>query len=567
MTNLRQEIDRFKDEWVSPGEIEKAKQKVIAQHVFDQQAISAMASAMASSFLDTGDPYFDAAYVDGIRRVTAADVQRVAQRYLDWERLNVAVIRPAGSSGAGNTQDSAPGKQLARAASRHELENGLRVLVKQDASLPLVTIQLYGLGGLLLEAPEQPGISNFTASLVTASTSVRSRQEILQAIEGMGGIISCGSQNNTYSITIKVLKDDLDQVLDILADVVKNAAFPEEEIERKREEILLAIQKIDESWQMEINRLFERNYFKNHPYAHDRLGTSDAVKSYTRQDLLDFYHRMMDPKRAVLAVYGDIESGATLEKIREKFKDWQPQSQTAPEWPDETHPLTAERTVEKASEKSSAALFIGMNGLDIRDAQRPVMDVLNALLSGIGQPSGRLFDALRGGDKDLVYVVHAYPFYGMNGGYFGVITQTTTGNLDRVQQIILDKLKGVTIEPISAEELERAKEMVLGMHRQTLETVDTQAWSAAFNELLGLGWDYDKRYPDLIRSVRAEDIQSLAGRLFEHPLLVRTIPEKPVEMSECTAFRVIEPYRGYLPKIRTTVVVLGSERSPFRSMA
>jgi zinc protease len=281
---------------------------------------------------------------------------------------------------------------------------------------------------------------------------------------------------------------------------------------------------------VELARMFKKNYFKDHPYIHDRLGTSESVSSFTRDDVLAFYRRMVNPGSSVLAIYGDVDVAGLQEKLNNKLSSWKGSAVALPALPLETRRVEADRTVEKTNEKTSAALFIGTDGLTIGDAERPVMDVLDAVLSGISYPSGRLEEALRGGNNDLVYVVHAFPFYGIEAGYFGVMTQTTMGNLDKVQTVISQNLRRLANEPVPAAELEIGKNIVITMHHLALESLDAQAQSAAVNEVLGLGWDYSRRYPEMVRAVRVEDIQKLAKELFTHTLTVRTLPEKPVEI-------------------------------------
>ena len=91
----------------------------------------------------------------------------------------------------------------------------------------------------------------------------------------------------------------------------------------------------------------------------------------------------------------------------------------------ETQNIVQDEVFEVFNEKTSAALLVGYNGLSLTDRDSPAVDVLDAIVSGINYPSGWLHDALRGGDKSLVYVVHAYPAFGVDGAYFGVMAQTT----------------------------------------------------------------------------------------------------------------------------------------------
>jgi zinc protease len=105
-----------------------------------------------------------------------------------------------------------------------------------------------------------------------------------------------------------------------------------------------------------------------------------------------------------------------------------------------------------------------------------------------------------------------------------------------VEAIVLDNLKRVAEEPVSNEELQTAKEMVVTMHYLSLESLEAQAQSAAVNQVLGLGWDYDRRYPDMVRSVTADDILSLARELFTNTLIVKTLPVRMSRLQPRTAW-------------------------------
>ena len=158
-----------------------------------------------------------------------------------------------------------------------------------------------------------------------------------------------------------------------------------------------------------------------------------------------------------------------------------------------------------------------------------MLDVLTSVLSGGGSPAGRIFDSLRGGDQNLVYTVSTFPFLEKMRA-FGVLTQTTMANLPTVEEIIQQNLKRLTDELVPDSELERAKETLLVGLKLGRETLSSQASDSALNEVLGLGWDYSQRYPDLVNAVSAEQIRDLARKLFAHTMIARTLPERPTEI-------------------------------------
>ena len=520
------EIEGIQSGLIPESELEKAKKQVIADHIFGKQAAGGIASSLASSYVATGDPYFDDLYVENIQGVTPEDIRRVAREYLRRDYITAVLLKPPQSEKA--KPGAIPSRHLPQIEKR-VLSNGITLLLRENGTLPIVTFQLFGKGGQRYEPREKPGISLFTMELLTKGTTTRSKYQIAKEMEEMGGSIDSSAGRNTYSATVSVLKEDFEKGLEMLSDVVMNPSFPEEEMEKQREDTLLAIKRIDESWEREVTRLFRRHYFIQHPYRNDLVGTEESVSRFTRKDIVDFYGGLVMPNNMVLAVFGDIDSERVTQSVEQRFGHVKRRKLVAPNLKEEISNLVRERRVEKMNDKSSAALFVGFNGMTLYDTDRPALDVIDAILSGIGYPSGWLHEALRGGDQSLVYYVHAYPQYGIDGGYFGVITQTTMANHEKVLDIISEMVRKIQEEPVTDEELELAKKMVITMHDLELETNASQAYSAAVSEALGLGYDWDQRYRDLIQGVTKKDVQRVAKRIFKHHLIATTIPRTPVE--------------------------------------
>jgi zinc protease len=523
---LWEEIERVQKNLVEKSELEKAKRSVVADFIFSKESAAAVASSLASSYAATGDPYFDSRYVERINGVSREEIRRVARTYLQKEASTVSILTPLQDRVDTAASSVSPVRGEIK---KYTLDNGLTLLLKRNPAVPIVDFQVFGLGGQRFEPEDQRGISFFTMELLTKGTRGRSKQEIAEIIERLGGSLNSGAGRNTYYASLSVLKDDLDAGLDLLADVLRHPSFPQKEIDRQRQDTLLAIRRLDESWEREVERLFRENYYQGHPYQGDLLGTEQTIQNIKRDDIEDFYRETVMPNNMVLAVFGDIETEKVLTKVKGLLGKWKPEKLMLPTLRETTTPLSQDYKVQKKTEKVSASIFLGTNGLTLRDPDRPTLDVIDAVISGVGYPSGWLQEALRGGDRSLVYVVHAFPNSGIDGGHFAVITQTTMSNYNKVVQIIEEKLERIQREPLDGEELAAAKDMCITMHEMGLETNGAQARSTAVNEVLGLGFDYDSKYPDLIRQVSAEDVLRVARKLFRHQLLVSAIPENPVE--------------------------------------
>ncbi len=516
------ELSDVKENVVGEEALKRAKKKVVADYVFGQESVQSQAGQLASDWVATGDPYFGETYVSKIQEVTAEAVRRVAQEYFRKDGMTLAVVRPPAVEAGRRERE--PKEDLETGIERQVLPNGMTLLLKRSAAAPIVSFQFFAKGGLRFERPDQTGLCHFMASLLTKGTVTRSKLEIARTLEDVGGAIEASSGNNAVGLSVSVLKDDFNIALDLLADVVRHPSFPESEIEKQRQDTLMAIKKLDEQWTTEITRLFKRHYYRKHPYRNDVLGTAETVKRFSQEDIRGLYESVIKPNNAVLAIFGDMDLDVVTSQVEKAFEGFEPAISEYPIIELETHNIEEDEAFETLNEKTSVALLVGFNGLSLGDPDAPAVDVLDAVISGIGYPSGWLHEALRGRENSLVYYVHAYPAFGIDGGYFGIMSQTTRENYEEVLKIILEQLDVIQAREIDASTLERGKNMCTTMHDMELETVAAQAASCALNELLGLGYDYDMRYGKLIDKVSTADLLRVAKRLFLHHLIVATKP-------------------------------------------
>jgi zinc protease len=517
------ELSDVRENLVSEDELKRAKNKVVSDYIFSQESVQSQTRQLTADWVATGDPYFSETYVSRIKSVTAEDVRRVAQKYFKREAMTLAAIKPPRAK-AGTQEALASSSAVQTEIEKIILPNQMTLLLKRNPSVPIVAFEFFAEGGLRFEPSDKPGLSHFMASLLTKGTKNRSKIEIAEALEDVGGSIRSSSGNNVVSIAASALKEHFDIALDLLADVVLNPTFPEGEIEKQRQETLLALRRLDEEWTTEVTRLFKSHYYRRHPYRNDVLGTIEAVQGFSEKDIRSFYGSIMLPNNSVLAIFGDIDPATVAARVEKAFEDFKPGVLEEPVIELETRNIDRDERFETFNEKTSAALFVGYNGLTLADSDGPVVHVLDAIISGIGYPSGWLHDALRGGDTSLVYYVHAYSNFGIDGGYFGVIAQTTPDNYDEVLKIIVDKVDLIRSKEVDEQTVERAKDMCITMHELGLETIASQASSAGLNEIVGLGSNYDDRYSALIQEVTAADVLRLAGKLFLHHLIVATKP-------------------------------------------
>jgi zinc protease len=179
----------------------------------------------------------------------------------------------------------------------------------------------------------------------------------------------------------------------------------------------------------------------------------------------------------------------------------------------------------KHTQKQVAAITVGFPGTSLTNLEdRYALHILDAIISGIGFPGGWLHTELRG--KQLVYVVHAFNWLGLEPGYFGIMAATQPQKVNEVIEVMLQNLDKAKAGTISADELERAKQLAVIAERLDRQTNDQLAKDAALNELYGLGYDFSAREKALLDKVTKADVQRVAQAYFHHPTIVITTPNR-----------------------------------------
>ena len=236
-------VERIKKDGGSQAELDKARRSMLANQLSSLSTMRGKASDLGSNWLLTRNTNFSKDYLNAIARVTTEDLKRVAQQYLRPDRLNVTSLNPRGSGVESEKRESeAPRSEV----KKFVLRNGLRLLVREDSTLPLVSIYAAFRGGLLAETPENNGITRLLSRTMLKGTSNRTAAQLAEEIESAGGRMGADSGNNSFSVSVEVDEPDLALGLDVVSDVLQNPAFPQSEVTLKRGAQIAAIKAEDE---------------------------------------------------------------------------------------------------------------------------------------------------------------------------------------------------------------------------------------------------------------------------------------------------------------------------------
>jgi zinc protease len=464
------------------------------------------ASDLGSNWLLTRNLNFSNEYLDAIRRVTAADVQRVLNTYLTSDNLTVSSLNPIGSLTRAAVLKPAP---AAGAVQKFVLSNGLRLLVREDSRLPLVSMVATFKAGILAETPENNGVTKLCSRVLIKGTKTRSAEQIVDEIESLGGSISSDSGNNSLSVSLRVMKPDTREGIALLADVLLNPTFPEKEIGTEKQFQLASIQAENEDVMTTARNLMRSALYPGHPYSLRLNGSPETVEALTSEKAAAFYRKHGVGRNGVIAIFGDVNAAEVREQV-EQLLGSMPAGEEALTAPPEPPPLAESKTVVEHLPKAQAILIVAYRGADMFRADRTELELIDDACSDLGS---RFFVRIRE-KMGLAYFVGTSQMLGIVPGPFLFYLGTAPAKLVAVQAELLDEIDNLAKNGLTAEELERAKQKAMGQQDIRSQSVDALAYSCALDELYGVGYDYYLTERAKLESITLDQARAACQKYF-----------------------------------------------------
>jgi len=187
----------------------------------------------------------------------------------------------------------------------HVLENGLKILLVENPSIPTVSINASVFAGSRYDPPEKAGLALMVSRLLDEGTEKRTSLEIAEAIESVGGAIETDGGFERTMASVGVLKKDIDLGLELLADILIHPRFPQDFVEKEKERTLSEIASAKDRPQVVAGWAFNELIYQDHPLHRPTHGYPETVQRITRDDLMAFHHRYFVPNNTILAVVGD----------------------------------------------------------------------------------------------------------------------------------------------------------------------------------------------------------------------------------------------------------------------
>ncbi|MBO9342493.1 MAG: insulinase family protein [Roseiflexus sp.] len=399
-------------------------------------------------------------------------------------------------------------------ALRYELPNGMVALVQRNATAPTVSVYGEVRVGAANEPPEKNGLSAFTGAALIRGAGHRTFQEIVAITEAVGASVNAGGGMHSTGFAGRSLSEDVALILEILSDMVRAPAFPDEEIEQLRGQFLMALREDEQDTSVRASRALRSIMFPPaHPYSRLSRGTIETISTLTRDDLIQF-HRLYHPAATTIAVVGDIDPAAVIALIERFFGDWQvpgtPPQVTLPD----PLPMPDQRRIHIALDgKSQTDIIWAVHGLDRRSPDYYAASVANMILGQIGI-GGRLGERVRE-KQGLAYYCGSSLDADLGAGPWTAMAGVNPAHVERAIDAIVHEIRQFAAEGPTEQELADARDFMTGRLAIGLETNDSIASTLLGIERYQLGLDYIERYPTIIYSIDRDQVVEVTRRYLD----------------------------------------------------
>ncbi len=540
---LQQSLNKFQQEPVSTEELNRAKTQLQASFILSNQDISSQATQLGYNQTVAGDYRYVERYLAAIAKVTAADVQRVAKTYLNPAKQTIGFFIPTqpdgkpgtSSTGTGRTAENfSPGKPVdpaelakylppatsATDSTKQELpqqftlDNGMRVFILADHSVPTVNLSGQIDAGSEFDGNQKAGLASLTAGNLMNGTQTKNALTLAKTLEDRGASLGFAASREGVSIGGNGLSANLPILIQTLADVVQHATFPADQLDLSRQRALTGLKVLLDDPRGLGRRVFQQViYPENHPFH--SFPTEESLKSVARDDVVRFYQEHYRPDTTTLALVGDFDPTQVKALLNQAFDKWQAEGKRPIlNIPPVSLPQTTTRQDKVIPGKAEAVTYIGYNAISRKDPRFYAATVLNQILGG-DTLSSRLGTEVRD-RQGLTYGIYSAFAAGINPGPFLIQMQTAPGDAQKAVASALALLKQLREQGVTEAELNTAKRSITNSYPVELANPSSVASIILENAVLGLSQQEIRDFPKRIQAVNMAQVQQAIQDLI-HP--------------------------------------------------
>ena len=522
---LDEELARFLAEGPTEEELARVKTEIRAFVIRGLERVGGFrgkSNILAENAVYGGRPDFYKQSLSVLQAATPEDVRSAADYWITGNAVTLEIHpfqQSLAASGAEADRSSLPLVQDFPAASfpelgRATLSNGMRVIVAERNAVPVVQLRVQMNAGYASDQFGSPGTAKLAMEMLDEGTTSMDTLEIADALAGLGATLSTGSNLDYSFASLSALKENLDEALEIYADVILNPSFPDSELERLRRLQLAAIEQEQTTPDSMAFRVFPRLvYGEGHAYSLPLTGsgTRASVETISREDIFGFHSTWFKPNNATMIVAGDITLDEILPRLEAAFADWEPGETPNKNLPEVDLPSGPRVYLLDRPDSAQSVIIAGQLIPERRADEEIAIDTMNDILGG--NFTSRINMNLRedkgwsyGARTTLLDTQAQRPYL----AYAPVQTdQTAPAMLEMAREI--DEY--LTSRPPSDEEVETSKKRATLTLPGRWETAGAVAGSIAELVRFDLPDDYWDRYAGQVAGLDAAAVRDVASEV------------------------------------------------------
>ncbi len=389
------------------------------------------------------------------------------------------------------------------------LPNGLVVITEPMEYFHSVSVGIWLRSGSRREPAELNGISHFIEHMVFKGTKRRSAEDIAREVDRVGGMLDAFTAKEMVCFNTRVLAEHLPKAFDVLADMVLEPRFAQEDIDREKSVVLEEIRMTQDNPEDLVHELFTQNFWNPHPLGKPILGTPETVSALTRETLDDWFARCYAPNNLVITAAGRISHQQMMDMVTERFSKLNSvrdgEGQPAPSG-------SPHITLRTKHELEQVHICLGVPALPLTDRRRFAASILNNVLGG--GMSSRLFQNIR--EKlGLAYAIFSDMNSYRDAGVLSVYAGTSLETAEQLIDCVLEEFQRLKSQPLDEEELRRAKDHLKGATLLALEGTGSRMNSLARYHIYFGRHFTAQELIEMLESVTAEEVQQIAEEVFQ----------------------------------------------------
>jgi len=412
------------------------------------------------------------------------------------------------------------------------MPNGLTVIVKPEESAGIVAIEVFIKVGAAEERESNAGIGNLVAHTLLTSTRNRRAEKVAAIADEVGGNLQTVWHPDYTEIKAITTVSGFDDAVILLSDILNNASFEQKWVDKARQEILTEIATDGDDIFNTTYKQIRQNLYRDNPYHRTPSGYERVLKTITPEDLQQFYSRYYVPNNIVISIAGDVKPEYVLDRFRMAFA-----GRSSVQLPKQ-RPIPEETLAESKCELlerpiGAAYIMFGFLAPAVTSQDYPAARVAAAALGsgkgsrmfqnlrekqGLAYELGCIYPMLKLQSHILVYLI-TDPYRRVYPGF------TIEMVLEDAKNAVLAEITKIQNEPLTPQELERAKRYTIGTYALSHQRIIDRAFHLGWLEAIGLGCEYDSDYASKIEAVTAADVQRVAKKYFNNYAMTIVLPE------------------------------------------